>query len=111
MSADEFQICMNILTGTKLSTTAKGQGELVALIIEQAELNSEEEPIIIEDEHVERYILCATHALPFFSVGFFTVLILTNIDKCWLIFYRSKSHQRHLLSMLVRSYFRCTHGN
>lgn len=68
MTADEFQICMNILKMTKLSATSKGQSELVTLIIDQAELNSEEDPIIIEDEHVERYILCATHALPFFSV-------------------------------------------
>lgn len=68
MTADEFQICMNLLASTKLGSTSKGQGELVALAVEQAELNSEEEPIIILDEHVERYILCATHSLPYFSV-------------------------------------------
>ncbi|XP_055295785.1 apoptosis inhibitor 5 homolog [Sitodiplosis mosellana] len=67
VTADEFQNCMNILASTKLSTTPKGQSELVALAVEQAELNTEEEPVIIEDEHVERYILCATHALPYFS--------------------------------------------
>lgn len=70
MTADEFQICMNILASTKLGTTPKGQSELVALAVEQAELNSEEEPVIIEDEHVERYILCANHSLPYFSVSF-----------------------------------------
>lgn len=43
VSADEFQICMNILASTKLGTTSKGQAELVQLIIEQAELNSGEE--------------------------------------------------------------------
>lgn len=69
MTADEFQICMGILSSTKLGTTPKGQSELVALVAEQAELNSEEEPVIIEDEHVERFILCATHALPYFSVS------------------------------------------
>lgn len=60
---------MNILASTKLGTTSKGQSELVQLIIEQAELDSEEEVILVEDEVVERYIQCATHALPYFSVG------------------------------------------
>ena len=69
VTADEFQSCMNILASTKLVTTPKGHSELVALAVEQAELNSEEELVIIEDEHVERYILCATHALPYFSVS------------------------------------------
>lgn len=69
MTADEFQICMEILAATKLGTTPKGQSELVALAAEQAELNAEEEPVIIEDEHVERFILCATHCLPYFSVS------------------------------------------
>lgn len=78
VTADEFQICMNLLASTKLGTTSKGQSELVALAIEQAELNSEEEPIMIEDEHVERYILCATHCLPYFSV------------RLHLIFYNTK---------------------
>lgn len=64
---------MNILAATKLGTTPKGQAELVALAVEQAELNTEEEPIIIEDEHVERYILCATQALPYFSVRFLQI--------------------------------------
>lgn len=68
VTADEFQICMNILASTKLGTTSKGQSELVQLIIEQAELNSEEEVILVEDEVVERYVQCATHALPYFSV-------------------------------------------
>lgn len=60
---------MNILSSTKLVTTPKGHSELVALAVEQAELNTEEEPVIIEDEHVERYILCANQALPYFSVS------------------------------------------
>lgn len=69
VTADEFQICINILSSTKLGSTPKGQSELVQLIIEQAELNSEENNIIIEDEVIERYIQCATHALPYFSVN------------------------------------------
>lgn len=82
MTADEFQICMGILSSTKLGTTPKGQSELVALVAEQAELNSEEEPVIIEDEHVERFILCATHALPYFSVNnsyFFSIFFQFSI--------------------------------
>lgn len=68
MTADEFQIFMSISAATKLGTTSKGQAELIALTVEQAELNTQEDPVIIEDEHVERYILCATQAIPYFSV-------------------------------------------
>lgn len=66
MNADEFQLCMNMLASTKLGSTSKGQSELVQLAVQQ--MNPEEDPIIIEDEHVERYILCATQVLPYFSV-------------------------------------------
>lgn len=75
VSADEFQICMNFLASTKLGTTVKGQNELVALAVEQVEFNADEEPLIIEEEHVERYILSATHALPYFSVCFFKLIL------------------------------------
>lgn len=68
MSADEFQICMDILASTKLGTTPEGQSELLALIVKRAELNSEDKPVILEDEHVERFIFCANQALPYFSV-------------------------------------------
>lgn len=44
--------------------------QLVQLAVEQAELDTDEEPLIIEDEHVERYILCATQSLPYFSVRY-----------------------------------------
>lgn len=67
MNADEFQLCMNMLASTKLGSTTKGQSELVQLAVQQ--MNSDEDPIIIEDEHVERYILCATQVLPYFSVS------------------------------------------
>lgn len=60
---------MHILESTKLGKTVSGHGELVELAIEQAEINSEIDPIIIEDEAVDRYILCATNALPYFSVS------------------------------------------
>lgn len=69
MTADEFQICMNVLASTKLRTTPGGKRELVALAVEQlTKLNTEE--IINKDKLVERYILCANHALPYFSVSF-----------------------------------------
>lgn len=96
---------MNIFASTKLGTTPKGQSELVQLAIEQAELNAEEDPIIIEDECVERYIQCATQALPYFSVNFCTfVYVLTGkfwINKFWLFFFyfffcRHKLNPRHL---------------
>lgn len=69
VTADEFQICMSFLGSTKLGTTDAGKTELVHLAVEQAEFNTEDEPLIIEEEHVERYILSATHSLPYFSVS------------------------------------------
>lgn len=66
VNADEFQLCMNMLASTKLGSTSKGQSELVQLAVQQ--MNPEEDPIIIEDEHVERYILCSTQVLSYFSV-------------------------------------------
>lgn len=44
--------------------------QLVQLAVEQAELDTDEEPLIIEDEHVESYILCATQSFPYFSVRY-----------------------------------------
>lgn len=67
MTADEFKICMTILASTKLGSTQ--ERELVALTVERAKLNTEEEREI-GDEHVERYIFCANQALPYFSVSF-----------------------------------------
>lgn len=60
---------MNILGGTKLGTTITGHAELVNLAKEQAELNADIDAITIEDEIVERFIQCATHAMPYFSVS------------------------------------------
>lgn len=81
---------MNILSSTKLGTTPKGQSELVALAVEQAELNTEDEPVIIEDEHVERYILCANQALPYFSVRFSYYLTISDTKWIFLIFQQSQ---------------------
>lgn len=59
---------MQILGGTKLGTTVTGHAEMVSLAIEQAELNADIDAITLEDEVVERFIQCATQALPYFSV-------------------------------------------
>uniref|UniRef100_A0A1A9ZEV8 Apoptosis inhibitor 5/fibroblast growth factor 2-interacting factor 2 n=1 Tax=Glossina pallidipes TaxID=7398 RepID=A0A1A9ZEV8_GLOPL len=67
VTADEFHLCMNILGSTKLGNTIIGHAELVALAKEQAELNAHIDAITIEDEIVERFIQCATHAIPYFS--------------------------------------------
>lgn len=81
VSAEEFQICLSILSATKLGSTPKGQAELVQLCVDQADLSSEEEVILIEDDVVERYIQCATHALPYFSVGFPSHVSLNRLSN------------------------------
>lgn len=60
---------MTILGTTKLGASVTGHSELVALTIEQAELDAEIDPVTVEDEVVERFIQCANHALPYFSVS------------------------------------------
>lgn len=57
---------MTILGSTRLGTSLTGHGELVALAIEQAELDTSVD--LVDDEVVERFIQCANHALPYFSV-------------------------------------------
>lgn len=59
---------MSILGRTKLGITITGHSELVNLAIEQSEINVDIDPLLVDDELVERYIQCATHALPYFSV-------------------------------------------
>lgn len=60
---------MTILGTTKLGTSVTGHAELVTLAVEQADLDTSIEADTNEDEVVERYIQCATHALPYFSVS------------------------------------------
>ena len=60
---------MTILGQTKLGSTITGHAELVKLATEQAELDAEIDAILIEDEIVERFMQCATHAMPYFSVS------------------------------------------
>lgn len=58
---------MTILGSTKLGTTITGHSELVSLAVEQAELNADVDATTLEDEVVERFIQCATHAIPYMS--------------------------------------------
>ncbi|XP_059616977.1 apoptosis inhibitor 5 homolog [Phlebotomus argentipes] len=67
VTSDEFQIIMTILGSTKLGKTVTGHAELVNLAVEQAELGADIDPVTLEDETIERFIQCATHALPYFS--------------------------------------------
>lgn len=76
---------MNILSSTKLGSTITGHVELVNLAIEQAELGADIDAITIEDEIVERFIQCANHAMPYFSVSFTFLFVLWLV--CLLVFY------------------------
>jgi len=68
VTADEFHACMQILAKTKLARTVSGHLELVKICSDQAELEvSLTGTMAAEDEVVERFIFCATEALPYFS--------------------------------------------
>ncbi|XP_058818213.1 apoptosis inhibitor 5 homolog isoform X2 [Topomyia yanbarensis] len=67
VSADEFHLCMSILNQTKLSKTVTGHAELVAIATEQADLDADLGALASDDETVERFIQCASEALPYFS--------------------------------------------
>ncbi|XP_053694086.1 apoptosis inhibitor 5 homolog isoform X2 [Sabethes cyaneus] len=67
VSADEFHLCMSILNQTKLSKTVTGHAELVAIATEQADLEANLGSLTNDDETVERFIQCASEALPYFS--------------------------------------------
>uniref|UniRef100_A0A336LLF0 CSON011073 protein n=1 Tax=Culicoides sonorensis TaxID=179676 RepID=A0A336LLF0_CULSO len=68
VTADEFHMCMAILAKTKLASTVSGHQELVKIAVEQAELDVElSGTLAAEDEVIERFIFCATEALPYLS--------------------------------------------
>ncbi|XP_055593117.1 apoptosis inhibitor 5 homolog [Uranotaenia lowii] len=67
VSADEFHLCMSILNQTKLSKTVTGHSELVAIAIEQADLDADLGALASDDETVERFIQCSSEAMPYFS--------------------------------------------
>lgn len=65
---------MTLLGSTKLGTTVTGHSELVGLAIEQLEMDGD---AVLEEEMVDRFVQCATHALPYFSVCFvFKIIFL-----------------------------------
>lgn len=49
MKTEEIQTCVIILATTKLVTSPKGKSELVQLAVEQAELDTDEEPLKDEE--------------------------------------------------------------
>lgn len=67
VSADEFHLCMSILNKTKLSKTVTGHAELVAIAVEQADMEADLGALASDDETVERFIQCASEAMPYFS--------------------------------------------
>lgn len=67
VSADEFHLCMSILNQTKLSKTVTGHAELVAIAVEQADMEADLGTLASDDETVERFIQCASEAMPYFS--------------------------------------------
>ncbi|XP_035778317.1 apoptosis inhibitor 5 homolog [Anopheles albimanus] len=67
VTADEFHQCMAILGQTKLSKTLPGHVELVKIAAEQADLDNDPGVLASDDETVERFINCATEAMPYFS--------------------------------------------
>lgn len=67
VSADEFHLCMSILNTTKLSKSVTGHAELVAIATEQADMEADLGALASDDETVERFIQCASEAMPYFS--------------------------------------------
>uniref|UniRef100_U5EYE7 Putative apoptosis inhibitor 5/fibroblast growth factor 2-interacting factor 2 n=1 Tax=Corethrella appendiculata TaxID=1370023 RepID=U5EYE7_9DIPT len=67
VTAEEFHLCMAILNQTRLSKTITGHSELVNIAIEQADLDADLGTLAAEDETVERFIQCASEAIPYFS--------------------------------------------
>lgn len=60
---------MSILNQTKLSKTVTGHAELVAIAVEQADLEADLGALASDDETVERFIQCSSEAMPYFSVS------------------------------------------
>lgn len=65
VTADEFHILMDLLAWTRLGKSTSGQKEIVEIVAEQAELDSDFIPT--DEDHVDRLIHSIRHALPYFS--------------------------------------------
>ncbi|XP_039294659.1 apoptosis inhibitor 5 [Nilaparvata lugens] len=65
VTADEFHILMEVLVWTRLGQSPAGHRELVEIVAEQALGEPDFDPS--DDEHVDRLVHSAKHALPYFS--------------------------------------------
>lgn len=70
VTANEFNVLMELLGTTRLGKTLSGHQELVDLVAEQVELDQPFNPAADEEaELLDRLINCVRHALPYFSVS------------------------------------------
>ncbi|EEB10656.1 Apoptosis inhibitor, putative [Pediculus humanus corporis] len=68
VTANEFNVLMELLGSTKLGKSISGHQELVDLVAEQVELDHPFSPGADEEsELLDRLINCVRHALPYFS--------------------------------------------
>ena len=65
-TADEFHMFMAMLGATSLPKTISGQSMIVELIAHSCQLDKFQAQ---DDEAVDRFLACATSALPYFSVS------------------------------------------
>lgn len=90
VTANEFNVLMELLGTTKLGKTISGHQELVDLVAEQVELDQPFNPGADEEaELLDRLINCVRHALPYFSsqinsskfVSYICEQVLPQLDK------------------------------
>lgn len=89
VTANEFNVLMELLGTTRLGKTISGHQELVDLVAEQVELDQPFNPGADEEaELLDRLINCVRHALPYFSVS-----------------YKGKRKSNHSAFYLIKSLF------
>ncbi|KAL0272798.1 UNVERIFIED_CONTAM: hypothetical protein PYX00_005636 [Menopon gallinae] len=90
VTANEFNILMELLGSTRIGKTMSGHQEMVDLVAEQVELDHPFSPGADEEaELLDRLINCVRHALPYFSsqinsskfVTYICEQILPQLDK------------------------------
>ncbi|KAK6626015.1 hypothetical protein RUM43_006319 [Polyplax serrata] len=90
VTANEFNVLMELLGSTKLGKSISGHQELVDLVAEQVELDHPFSPGVDEEsELLDRLINCVRHALPYFSsqinssrfVSYICDQVLPQLDK------------------------------
>jgi len=79
VTAEEFPRLLSILQMTFLPKSSTGQMEIVNMITKMADLESEEEFDYTSTEALDRFIQCASHALPYFSKNNKSTLFLDFI--------------------------------